>query len=83
MVFQLDHELVRRYVSPACRELLGYEPEEMIGIKPVSMVHPEDAPRLTLVFETLMRGHAIASRSSTVSVIAMETGSGLRRSSGR
>jgi len=58
MVFQLDHELVRRYVSPACRELLGYEPEEMIGIKPVSMAHPEDAPRLALVFETLMRGHA-------------------------
>jgi PAS domain S-box-containing protein len=43
MVFQLDHDLVRRYVSPACREILGYEPEELIGVKPVSMVHPEDA----------------------------------------
>jgi len=58
MVFQLDRELVRRYVSPACREVLGYEPEELIGIKPVSMAHPEDAGRLTLVFETLMKGHA-------------------------
>ncbi len=58
MVFQLDQDLVRRYVSPACRELLGYEPEEMIGIKPVSMAHPEDAPRLMLVFQTLMSGHA-------------------------
>ena len=58
MVFQLDHDLVRRYVSPACREVLGYEPEEMIGIKPVSMAHPEDAARLALVFETLMKGHA-------------------------
>jgi len=58
MVFQLDHELVRRYVSPACREVLGYEPEELIGIKPVSMAHPEDAARLALVFETLMKGHA-------------------------
>jgi diguanylate cyclase (GGDEF)-like protein/PAS domain S-box-containing protein len=58
MVFQLDHELVRRYVSPACREVLGYEPEEMIGIKPVSMAHPQDAARLALVFETLMKGHA-------------------------
>jgi diguanylate cyclase (GGDEF)-like protein/PAS domain S-box-containing protein len=58
MVFQLDQDLVRRYVSPACRELLGYEPEEMIGIKPVSMVHPEDVARLTLVFQTLISGRA-------------------------
>jgi diguanylate cyclase (GGDEF)-like protein/PAS domain S-box-containing protein len=58
MVFQLDQDLVRRYVSPACRELLGYEPEELIGIKPASMAHPEDSARLTLVFETLMSGRA-------------------------
>jgi diguanylate cyclase (GGDEF)-like protein/PAS domain S-box-containing protein len=58
MVFQLDRDLVRRYVSPACRELLGYEPEELIGIKPASMAHPEDAARLILVFETLMSGRA-------------------------
>ena len=58
MVFQLDHNSVCRYVSPACWELLGFEPEELIGIKPVSMAHPEDAARLTLVLETLMKGHA-------------------------
>ena len=58
MVFQLDQDLVRRYVSPACRELLGYEPEEMIGVKPLSMAHPDDAPRLSLVFQTLMSGRA-------------------------
>lgn len=58
MVFQLDRDFVRQYVSPACRELLGYEPEELIGINPVSMAHPEDAARLQLVFQTLMSGHA-------------------------
>ena len=58
MVFQLDRHFVRQYVSPACRELLGYEPEEMMGVKPVSMAHPDDAPRLALVFQTLMSGHA-------------------------
>jgi diguanylate cyclase (GGDEF)-like protein/PAS domain S-box-containing protein len=66
MVFQLDTDLVRRYVSPACRELLGYEPEEMIGIKPVDMAHPEDAPRLALMFQTLLSGktdrHSIVNR---------------------
>ena len=58
MVFQLDRDLVRRYVSPACREILGYEPDQLIGIKPVSMAHPDDAARLSLVFETLMSGAA-------------------------
>lgn len=56
MVFQLDHELVRQYVSPACREMLGYEPEEMIGVKPVSMAHPDDAPRLALTFQSILNG---------------------------
>jgi diguanylate cyclase (GGDEF)-like protein/PAS domain S-box-containing protein len=66
MVFQLDTELVRRYVSPACRELLGYEPAEMVGIKPIGMAHPEDAPRLALIFQTLLSGqsdrHSIINR---------------------
>ena len=56
MVFQLDTNLVRRYVSPACRELLGYEPEEMLGIKPIDMAHPDDAPLLALAFRTLLIG---------------------------
>lgn len=56
MVFQLDRELVRRYVSPACREVLGYEPEEMCGVRPLSMTHPEDVPRLALVLHSLLAG---------------------------
>ena len=66
MVFQLDLDLVRRYISPACRELLGYEPEEMLAIKPIDMVHPDDAPRLALIFQMLLSGksdrHSIINR---------------------
>src|SRR5579862_4484794 len=58
IVFRLDTDLVRRYISPACREILGYEPEEMLAIKPIDMVHPEDAPRLALSFQTLLSGKA-------------------------
>ena len=58
MVFQLDTNLTRRYISPACREILDYEPEEMLAIKPIDMVHPEDAPRLALIFQTLIGGKA-------------------------
>jgi PAS domain S-box-containing protein len=30
------------YVSPACRNLLGYEPEEIVGKKVDEFLHPED-----------------------------------------
>ena len=54
MVFQLDPSFMRQYVSPACREILGYEPDELIGISPLSMAHPEDAARLGLTFQSLL-----------------------------
>lgn len=36
-------EGIYRYVSPACRQLLGYEPEQMIGHSMYEFFHPEDA----------------------------------------
>ncbi|MBB3933465.1 diguanylate cyclase (GGDEF)-like protein/PAS domain S-box-containing protein [Kaistia hirudinis] len=33
---------VRLYISPAVRELLGYEPEEMIGKRAIDITHPDD-----------------------------------------
>jgi diguanylate cyclase (GGDEF)-like protein/PAS domain S-box-containing protein len=32
------------HVSSACREMLGYEPEELIGRRPEDLVHPDDLP---------------------------------------
>ncbi|QND46446.1 PAS domain S-box protein (plasmid) [Rhizobium lusitanum] len=56
MVFQLDRDLVRQYVSPACREILGYEPEELIGNKPMNLAHPDERPHVLLAFQTLLDG---------------------------
>ncbi|HYA73045.1 MAG TPA: PAS domain S-box protein, partial [Roseiarcus sp.] len=56
MVLELDLDLKRRYVSPACREIFGYEPEEMIGGTSGAMAHPEDAPRLAQAFRSLLDG---------------------------
>ncbi|MEZ2223154.1 PAS domain S-box protein [Rhizobium sp. RCC_161_2] len=58
MVFQLDRDLVRRYVSPACREILGYEPEELIGNKPINLAHPDERPQVMLTFQALLNGSA-------------------------
>ncbi len=35
---------IYRYVSPACRTLLGYEVEEMIGSSVEEFIHPKDLP---------------------------------------
>ena len=72
MVFRLDADLMRRYVSPACRELLGHEPEELLGVNPVDMAHPEDAPRLALVFQSLLGGRT--ERQSIVNRIRHHNG---------
>ncbi len=34
------------YISPACRGILGYEPQELIGRPVMPLIHPEDLPRL-------------------------------------
>ena len=40
----LDLRLRRTYVSPASLAVLGYEPEEMLGLAPSQSIHPDDAP---------------------------------------
>jgi PAS domain S-box-containing protein len=42
IIARVDLQGVRRYVSPACRDILGYEPEELIGQRVADFVHTED-----------------------------------------
>jgi diguanylate cyclase (GGDEF)-like protein/PAS domain S-box-containing protein len=58
MVLELDVNLKRLYVSPACREMFGYEPEEMIGGTSGLLAHPEDADRAAVVMQSLLSGRA-------------------------
>ncbi len=41
------------YASPACRSLLGFEPEELVGRSAYELIHPEDAAEVHRV-HTLM-----------------------------
>ena len=58
------HDLEGRYiyVSPSCQNLLGYEPEEMLGRNPYDLVHPDDCQR---VYE---ESHLIALQKETNSI---------------
>ena len=42
IIIRLDMNFRRRYISPASKEVLGYEPEELIGKRPIELVHPDD-----------------------------------------
>ncbi|MFZ6027149.1 MAG: PAS domain S-box protein [Chloroflexota bacterium] len=41
------------YVSPACRGLLGYEPDELIGLSLFDFIHPEDRAQSRQKFQSL------------------------------
>ncbi len=46
VISRASPDAVLRYVSPACRRLYGYEPEELIGRPGWEFIHPEDLPAL-------------------------------------
>ena len=55
-IIRLDLSGVRRYVSPACRALLGFEPEEMLDIPLLAHVHPDDRPEAERALAALRAG---------------------------
>lgn len=56
MIVQVDMDTTRRYVSPAARILLGYEPQELLGTKLLDMIHPDDQPVVRAVLADLSNG---------------------------
>jgi PAS domain S-box-containing protein len=50
-ICRLDPSGVVAYVSPACRTLMGLEPEELLGRNAFEFVHPDD-------LERMLRSHA-------------------------
>jgi PAS domain S-box-containing protein len=46
----------RTYVSPSCRRLYGYEPEEAMAMSAAEIIHPEDFPRVQEALTRLESG---------------------------
>jgi len=53
MVWEVDARGVYTYVSPRVRDLLGYEPEEVIGRTPFDLMPPEEARRIRPIFQSI------------------------------
>ena len=53
MIVQADLDTTWSYVSPASRELLGYEPSELVGTSPLDFVHPDDSAACEATFDRL------------------------------
>ena len=50
------------YISPSCRRLLGYEPEELLGTDPYDLFHPGDLERIrTEAHEKALEGQGAVS----------------------
>ena len=49
-VWEVDGNGVYTYVSPKVRDLLGYEPEEIIGRTPFDLMPPDEARRVAEIF---------------------------------
>ena len=45
-----------RYVSAASKELLGYEPEDLVGTSAFDHFHPEDAKKVGVVHHSTLNG---------------------------
>eukprot|EP01037_Dinobryon_pediforme_P022705 gene22705-23942_t len=56
VVYQVDRNLIRQYVSPTSRELLGFAPEELVGKRSANRAHPDDVPRIAAAFQSLFDG---------------------------
>lgn len=43
------------YVSPACRTLLGYQPDELVGRSTYELFHPEDVAAIQQSYATILK----------------------------
>ncbi len=56
IIFRLGLDFVRHYVSPAARQILGFEPAELIGTTSFIKIHPEDVEKAAKAYRQVANG---------------------------
>ena len=54
LVTRVGTDLIRNYVSPSSRELLGFEPEELVGLSVQFTAHPDDWPIVERAYAAML-----------------------------
>ncbi|MFC7324968.1 PAS domain-containing protein [Halorubrum rutilum] len=57
-VVVLDEEGVYRHLNAATADVIGFDPEELVGTDAFELVHPEDEARLRETFAAIVAGEA-------------------------
>ncbi len=61
VIYELDSQGVILYISPAIRDLLGYDSSDIVGKNFIELAHKDDQSRLVEWFSELRKGHEIPS----------------------
>ncbi len=61
LISELDPEGRLSYISPSVVGILGFQPEEMIGTTPFTLIHPDDVERLVESFLESVRHESTSS----------------------
>ncbi|HEY3421702.1 MAG TPA: PAS domain S-box protein [Methanocellaceae archaeon] len=51
LVWEMDENMAYTYASPRAKDILGYEPEEMLGRTPCDFMYPDEAKRYSRLIE--------------------------------
>jgi len=53
-IWEMDERCIYTYSSPQVKQLLGYEPEEIVGQSPYDLMPPEEACRVSGILQTAL-----------------------------
>ena len=68
MISTLGADGVCTYISPSCRDVIGFEPEEVIGARDFQLAHPEDLIKNRAGFARALERGALENPSVTTRV---------------
>ena len=57
LIIRYDRDRMRTFVSPAVRDMAGYEPEELLGRQVYELNHPDDRDRAIRTFNSIGPDH--------------------------
>lgn len=67
-IWEVDYNGIYTYVSPQVEALLGYKPQEVVGESPFVFMPPEEAKKLSNIFQKLLDKRAPISALENINI---------------